>query len=691
MNNVNKNHLFPKSKVKEPTQKNVNVVYSINTCLEMSETSGTDTEFTRRRIYVAGLPVKISQSEVRQIFQPFGIVTFVHLSRSGHGFVTFEDEDAAQNALNLHGTNYKEGILTVQPESESAMPLPIVAVKRDIHFPKPSFGRGTPQYKYIGSNLSHRNSSNSQQNNGSKSLRSGSRGQRLERRSSNPNIVKILHSPSMIIEDFYDNSIFKDVLPERYQRLFNHQTFPFVASKIFMKLDTVSLVRSRLVSKTWAKSIDRLITKSPSLGPKLLKKWQSTQCSITPLSPNTGDFEICDTSTDFKYRNVLSFIVDENEIMVAIDNGNIEIYDRQSMKLTWLLVGQYSASPVKLDFNSKLIFVQYTCAFWKNPRNRQSPSCWWNIYCRKTKKQLRSIDRDNAGPYINIKLNIDHKIYLTTQNDIFTIDVINPKLQMSKILSTEEKIEAVEFFDDNHIVMILRRFSSQKLILTLWRDGMEEKAFEILPENQTTSNIDKNRCHCMSLQVRSPIVMTLLSNNKGSYEHIGEKPYVFITFHDLITSDCLRIMSFDASWMSKMSDILVPYDGESSLLTAKFSQNHLAVGFGSFSNIKDGALALWSMSDILNKEIFDDQLLEMFWTLPTPTYHWYGHNAHYGGINCIHIENFSLMASNACGHTVTTRCIEQEDETRKDNILLYDFWQPGTDSRRAQGNDVPNE
>ena len=84
-------------------------------------------------------------------------------------------------------------------------------------------------------------------------------------------------------------------------------------------------------------------------------------------------------NAESRYRNILSFKVDEKEIMLAVDNGNIEIYDRYSMKMTCLLVGQYSASPVKIDFNSNLIFVQYTCAFW---RRRQSPSSWWNIYCR---------------------------------------------------------------------------------------------------------------------------------------------------------------------------------------------------------------------------------------------------------------------------------------------------------------------
>ena len=106
-----------------------------------------------------GLPPKISSVEVRSIFEPYGTVTFVHLARAGNGFVTFEDEDAANRALDLHGTQYRDGSLIVQPESEAAMPLPIVAVKRDIHFPKPSVGRGMPQYKSSTSNnVSHRSS-----------------------------------------------------------------------------------------------------------------------------------------------------------------------------------------------------------------------------------------------------------------------------------------------------------------------------------------------------------------------------------------------------------------------------------------------------------------------------------------------------------------------------------------------------
>ena len=78
---------------------------------EPNMTSGSDTEFHRRRVYVEGLPPKISSVEVRSIFEPYGIVTFVHLARAGNGFVTFEDEDAANRALDLHGTQYRDGFV----------------------------------------------------------------------------------------------------------------------------------------------------------------------------------------------------------------------------------------------------------------------------------------------------------------------------------------------------------------------------------------------------------------------------------------------------------------------------------------------------------------------------------------------------------------------------------------------------
>lgn len=636
-------------------------------------TSGSDTEFHRRRIYVDGLPPKISSSEVRSIFEPCGTVNYVHLARAGsNGFVTFEEEDAALRALDMHGSTFRDDfILTVQPESEAAMPLPIVAMKRDIHFPKPALGRGTlPQYK-ISNNLSHRSvSCASTQSSSSRSQRQGSRGQRLERRSSFPN-VKILQ-----VSEFETVSCgFADGFPDRYKRLFSLVNFPHVAYNIFMNLDTVSLQRCRLVCRDWAFNIDRFITNLPHFKQKLMDNWRQSNCSIYPLTPELSDLAMISSGSESRYRNILSFKVDEKEIILAVDNGNIEIYDRFSRKLTCLLIGQYSASPVKIDANNNLIFVQYTCAF-ANSRRRQTPSCWWNVYCRKTKRQLRSIDRDNAGPSIDIKLHLDDMIYLVTQSNIYAIDVFESRLQMSKVLSVaEDRIQAFEFTSINQAVIIFKR--EESLFLSVWKDcGGEmrcQKSFQIYQES---------RCQCMSMQVKNHIVMSLLSNNGGSYEYLGGKPYVLIMFHDLTTEKCLRLLRLDSEWMNRMSAALVPFDGESCLNTARFSQHHLAVGFGSFSDRKDGAIAIWSMSDLLNGDQ-EEELLPM-WTIPAPIYHWGSWDGHIGGVNCLHLDAFGLVASNACKHHLHTRCIEREDEARKDNLLIYDFWQPGVDLRRPQ-------
>ena len=50
-----------------------------------------------------------------------------------------------------------------------------------------------------------------------------------------------------------------------------------------------------------------------------------------------------------------------------------------------------------------------------------------------------------------------------------------------------------------------------------------------------------------------------------------------------------------------------------------------------------------------------------------PTYHWGGWDGHIGGVNCLHLDTFGLVASNACRHQITTRCIEREDESKKES------------------------
>ena len=70
----------------------------------------------------------------------------------------------------------------------------------------------------------------------------------------------------------------------------------------------------------------------------------------------------------------------------------------------------------------------------------------------------------------------------------------------------------------------------------------------------------------------------------------------------------------DSNWMHQTSEMLVPYDNESCLLAAKFSKDILAVGFGSFSDRKDGAIAMWKMSELLSSDITEEQLT--IWTVP---------------------------------------------------------------------------
>ena len=63
---------------------------------------------------------------------------------------------------------------------------------------------------------------------------------------------------------------------------------------------------------------------------------------------------------------------------------------------------------------------------------------------RKTKKQLRSIDREGAGSFIDLKLHLDDMIYLTNRTSVYAIDVLSSKLQMSKVLTVDEENDVIE-------------------------------------------------------------------------------------------------------------------------------------------------------------------------------------------------------------------------------------------------------
>ena len=151
---------------------------------------------------------------------------------------------------------FQDCILIVQPESQAAMPFPVIA-KREIHFPK------------IPSMITTKKSVKTQLQNKNRGFKQRS----LERKSSHPNIVKILQTE----EENNDKDLvhdFQQGFPDLYAKLFHFAYFPEVAAKIFGLLDPVSLLRSRLVCKEWAYNIDKFIH-SPINRKQLMESWRT--------------------------------------------------------------------------------------------------------------------------------------------------------------------------------------------------------------------------------------------------------------------------------------------------------------------------------------------------------------------------------------------------------------------------------
>lgn len=516
-----------------------------------------------------------------------------------------------------------------------------------------------------------------------------------------PNMVKVIHAHVEEVENTCPNKeVYKSdysTLPSRYANLFSLQHYPHIAKKIFLPLDAVSLLRCRLVCRYWAASVSKYCLNQA----KLDYRWDRMLCSIYPLTPQDGAGLMWD-NPEARYRNVLSVKVDENDIMLAVDNGNVEIYDRYTRKMTCLLAGQYSVSPVGLDCNVDLILVHYTCAF-ASPRRRLLPPSWWNVFCRKTKRLLRSIDRENNSE--EVRLGYDNFLYVANKSAIYAIDVLQSAKVQTKIAAVyqEDTIEAMDM-DSNRICAVVKRNSQPpgaKLTLNVWKrpqaedliasetvDFMTrlESMFHILTGYNALQDFDEAKCKCLSVQFRYPLCLAMLSNNNGFFEVLGDrgKPYVLLAISDVTKEQCLRVLTLDCAWMLKMTDLLVPYDCDTCILSAKFNNSHLVAGLGSFSDPKDGGIALWSMEELIGEERMEDEDNLTVWSLPAPVYHWAGWDCHTGGVSSIHIDTLGVIAVNACRHQVTTRCIERGDESRKDNVLVYDFWQIGTDERREQ-------
>lgn len=177
--------------------------------------------------------------------------------------------------------------------------------------------------------------------------------------------------------------------------LFNVDRFPNIMDKIFNQLDAVSLLRSRLVSRSWNQIVKMVVLDKGRNRRLLSERWRSGTCSMRPLISNLA----VEMAEDHKYRNVLGLKADAIEILVALDNGNIEIYDRKSLRMTHTILGKKNVSPGLLEISPSIIMVEYTVSFGPNigigrskARRSSGPSWdkkWWKIFSRSTKELLR--------------------------------------------------------------------------------------------------------------------------------------------------------------------------------------------------------------------------------------------------------------------------------------------------------------
>ncbi len=493
----------------------------------------------------------------------------------------------------------------------------------------------------------------------------------------------------------------EEELCETYRKLFSFASYPHIAKVFFLGLDAASLMRCKLVCKEWYHNIKDNVENSPRIRSQLLSRWRGAECSFYPITPSMYSPApgAIAKSPDSSYRNVLSLMCDESEIMLAVDNGNVEIYDRRSFRLKTVLVGQFASSPTSLDFDAEIILVGYTCGFRR--LNRKFPSSW-NVYDRVTKELLHSVERFGDD---DVRIGFSGHLYVTTVSGVFSVyRYSDPEsLRTRKVFATHET-DTIEAFDLDRghgvAVGVVRQneAAEKRLVMRVWEKPDEtefvqdeqpppadfmtrlRRQFFVL-EDYARENDDflESKCKCLSVQLRHPLCMCFFSNAFGYFEYFEDrgKPYSLFAFYDVESERCLRVVRVDEAWMRRHE--VVPYDYDSGVLSARFSRDHLVLGFGSFSNRRDGGIAVFPMEEVLGG-VHDPDLSVT--KIPAPFYHWTGWDGHTGGVTALHVDSFQLVAVNSCVHQVSTRCIEGGDESKKDNVIVYDFWTPGKDLRR---------
>ena len=87
--------------------------------------------------------------------------------------------------------------------------------------------------------------------------------------------------------------------------------------------------------QSWYRSILRHVERTPTARATLDRRWAEQECSKYPLQPNMyGPCpELRVLNGDSYYRNILRLKADELDVVLGVDNGNIEIYDRRTLRI----------------------------------------------------------------------------------------------------------------------------------------------------------------------------------------------------------------------------------------------------------------------------------------------------------------------------------------------------------------------
>ena len=428
---------------------------------------------------------KISKADIRRWFSAYGPIACVHLSSSNggysdardgcgrrHAFVTFEDEScalacAAAFASLSPGENGCQDNANLRENEESSydMPPPGISVVMDryrdggghwptlpIHpirrenFSRPFGGRsfggsafgGINAHTHINHLIQPRVSNNASSGNNSSSSNRNSyhlnRGTPTNSASPSHRIVHHIENgmgvdeKSKVINARHDYICDTDKVRLRdgnngslLFELLNIERYPHIVEHIFCHLNAASLRKCRTLCRKLKDTVDNFILGNPCIAKDLSIRWKEGKCSFYPVFPTS---DLADEhNPESKYRNVLAMKADASEIVIALDNGNVEVYDRESLSLTFTIVGKFSVSPTVLDISDDYILVGYTASTFGKHRmtssgggsrgrvrqiasgshmqkGRKGPALpqnsWWKIFCRRTKQHLRTIEKSHV-------------------------------------------------------------------------------------------------------------------------------------------------------------------------------------------------------------------------------------------------------------------------------------------------------